>query len=229
MPRSDWNKPDEVLRLFQAVGRASLLYDIQDSHSGNMALKVRGEGGRELIAVTSTGCQKGDLEAGNICFLPVTETDFGYYKASSEADIHARILSLEGAGASMHAHAKDLVVATLDDAPKPGTPRPFQPLDPLGFHHLGREIPVDWVEVPSGSKEMADKVFSRLSRGPASVVQAHGVFTRGRTLPEAFFHACLANNSGYVVRLLERLKVDVEALRRRVLADPGGGSARGRT
>jgi len=62
-----------------------------------------------------------------------------------------------------------------------------------------------------------------LSRGPASVVQAHGVFTRGRTLPEAFFHACLANNSGYVVRLLERLKVDVEALRRRVLADPGGG------
>jgi ribulose-5-phosphate 4-epimerase/fuculose-1-phosphate aldolase len=222
MPRDDWKAAGEVLKLFRAVGRASLLLDIQDSHSGNMAVKLRGEDGRETIAVTSAGSQKGDLEADNICFLPVGETDFGYYKASSETDVHARVLSLEGVGASMHAHAKDLAIATLDDDPKPGNPRPFAPVDPLGRHHLGAEIPVDWVEVPSGSREMADRVFDRLSRGPAAVIQAHGVFTRGRTLQEAFFHACLANNSGFIARLLERLRVDVGSLRARATADPAG-------
>jgi len=222
MPRADWKNSTSVLRLFQAIGRASLLYDIQDSHSGNMAMKIRGEDGRELIVITSTGSQKGDLDAGNICYVPVSETDFGHYKASSETDIHARILSLEGVGASMHAHAKELVVATLDDGPKPGNPRPFVPVDPLGYFHLSGEVPVDWVEVPSGSKEMADKVFSRLAGHPATAIQGHGVFTRGRTLEEAFFHTCLANHAGFVVRLMERLKIDVERLRAEIQSGPEG-------
>lgn len=61
----------EVVRLFQSIGRASLLGDIQNSHSGNMALKIRGAGGREVMAVTTSGSQKGDLEPGQICFLPL--------------------------------------------------------------------------------------------------------------------------------------------------------------
>ena len=34
-----WQAAGELFREFQALGRASLAFDIQDSHSGNMALR----------------------------------------------------------------------------------------------------------------------------------------------------------------------------------------------
>jgi L-fuculose-phosphate aldolase len=218
--KKTWNASQEVLRIFQSVGRASLLYDIQDSHSGNMAMRYRDEEGDDWIVITATGSQKGDLGAGDICFLSPEGTDFGYYKASSESDIHARILALAGVGASIHAHTKDITIVTLDDAAKPNRPDPFSPVDPLGYYHLGGVVPVDWVAVPSGSAEMTRTIPERLAAHPATVVQTHGTFAKGRTLREAFFHVCVANNAGAVVRLLGRLKVDIEGLRERVRAAP---------
>jgi ribulose-5-phosphate 4-epimerase/fuculose-1-phosphate aldolase len=220
MKKKTWKASAEVLRLFQTVGRASLLYDIQDSHSGNMAIRHRDEAGNDWIVITATGSQKGDLEPSHICFLSPGDTDFGYYKASSETDIHARILALEGVAASIHAHTKEITVVTLDDADKPNRPAPFIPVDPLGHYHLGGVVPVDWVAVPSGSPEMARTIPERLASHPATVIQAHGTFAKGRTLKEAFFRVCIANNSGYIVRLLKRLRVDVEGLRQRVRASP---------
>ena len=121
--------------------------------------------GEEQIVITATGSQKGDLDRSQICFLSPSETDYGYYKASSETDIHARILSLPGVRASMHAHTKDLVIATLDDGPKPPAALPpFVPVDPLGYYHLGGSVPIDWFAVPSGSPEMA-RTDPRAPRG----------------------------------------------------------------
>ena len=220
MTGKDWKASEELLKLFQSLGRASLLVDLQDSHSGNMAVKWTDRAGREKIVITATGSQKGDLEPSQICFLSPGETDYGYYKASSETDIHARILALEGVRASFHAHTKDLVIATFDDADKPNTPPVFVPVDPLGWYHLGGEVPVDWLAVPSGSFEVIETVPKRLTAHPATVVQTHGTFARGRTLPEAFFVLNVANNSGSIVRLLRTLGVDVERLRAGVRADP---------
>jgi len=220
MRKRGWRVSKEILHLFQTVGRASLVYDIQDSHSGNMAIKYKDKQGSEYIAITSTGSQKGDLDPDQICFLRTSETDFGYYRASSETDIHARILGLEGADASIHAHTKDLTIATLDDEEKPNQPTPFMPVDPLGYYHLRGRIPVDWVEVPSGSSEMVEIIAKRLTHHSATVIQTHGTFAKGRTLKEAFFMASIANNSGYIVRLLRKLAVEVESLRKKIQADP---------
>jgi L-fuculose-phosphate aldolase len=183
-------------------------------------MRYRDEAGDDWIVITATGSQKGDLGAGDICFLSPDETDFGYYKASSESDIHARILALEGVGASIHAHTKDLTVVTLDDSAKPNRPDPFVPVDPLGHYHLGGVVPVDWVAVPSGSAEMSRIIPARLAEHPAAVIQTHGTFAKGRTLQEAFFRVCVANNAGAVVRLLGQLKVDVGKLRERIRAAP---------
>jgi len=221
MKNKTWKANEDILRLFQSVGRASLLYDIQDSHSGNMAIRHRDEAGNDWLVITSTGSQKGDLEPSHICYLSPAETDFGYYKASSETDIHARILALEGIAASIHAHTKEIAFVTLDDEKKPNRPAAFIPLDPLGHYHLGGLVPVDWVAVPSGSPEMARTIPERLAEHPATVIQAHGTFAKGRTLKEAFFRVCVANNSGYIVRLLKRLKVDVAELRESIRREPG--------
>jgi len=220
MTKKNWKASEDILRLFQSVGRASLLYDIQDSHSGNMAIRHRDEAGHDWLVITSTGSQKGDLEPSQICFLSPAETDFGYYKASSETDIHARILALDGVGASIHAHTKEMTSVTLDDEEKPNRPPAFIPVDALGWYHLDGLVPVDWVAVPSGSLEMARTIPERLAGHPATVIQTHGTFAKGRTLKEAFFRVCVANNSGYVVCLLKRLGVDVAALRERIGRDP---------
>jgi L-fuculose-phosphate aldolase len=216
-----WQATGDLLREFRALGRASLLYDIQDSHSGNMAVRRTNERGEDEIVITATGSQKGDLEPSQICFLSATETDYGYYKASSETDIHARILALPGVRASMHAHVKDLIMATLDDAPKPGKPPDFVPVDPLARNCLGGAVPVDWFAVPSGSPELARVIPERLAAHPLTIIFGHGAMAKGRSLREAFFRLCVANYAGAVVRALERLHVDVGALRREIAADPG--------
>ena len=220
MNHRTWKASQEILRLFQSIGRASLVYDIQDSHSGNMAIRIKDETGQDQIIITATGSQKGDLEPDQICFLSATDTDYGYYKASSETDIHARVLSIEGVRASIHAHTKDLAVVTFDDANKPNQPADFVPIDPLGYYHLGGHIHVDWVAIPSGSPEMAEVIPKKLADHPVTVIQTHGTFARGRTLKEAFFLICLANNAGAVVRQAKKQGVDVEGVRKTIQSGP---------
>ena len=220
MTRTDWQSNEDIVRLFQSVGRVSLLADMQDSHSGNMSVKFKDRQGREHIAITATGSQKGDLDSSQVCVIPVTETDFGYYKASSETDTHVQILNLPGVGATIHVHAKDLTIVTMDDRPKPGLPQAFVPVDPLGFYHLGGVVPVVWVSVPSGSRELTDKSLAALTDHPAAVIQTHGLFAKARTLVEAFFLAHIANASGTVVRLAEKLGADIASLRDRMKACP---------
>ncbi len=215
-----WRASEDVLRLFQSVGRASLVSDIQDSHSGNMAILWTDDKGEEKIVITATGSQKGNLEANQICFLSPAETDFGYYKASSETDIHARILSLPDVRASMHAHIKTLTMVTLDDAPKPGRPPDFVPVDPLAHYHLGPSLPVDWFAVPSGSREMAEIIPERLAANPLTIIFGHGAVAKGRTLQEAFFRLSVAESAGVVVRAMWKLDVDVEALRTKIRKSP---------
>ncbi len=220
MSKKRWTASQELIRLFQTVGRASLLYDIQDSHCGNMVMRWMDEKGEERMAITATGSQKGDLEPEHICFPSLNETDFGYYKASSESDIHAKILKIPGIKASMHCHTKDLIIDTLDDEKKPSQPRPFHPVDPLGYYHLQGIVPVDWFALPSGSPEMVKVIPERLSRHPVTLVQAHGAFSRGRTLKEAFFLQCVANNAGYISRSMKKQNIDVVNLRKKIDADP---------
>jgi ribulose-5-phosphate 4-epimerase/fuculose-1-phosphate aldolase len=213
MSAQRWQATADLFREFQALGRASLLADLQDSHSGNMAVRRTNERGEDEIVITATGSQKGDLEPSQICFLSATETDYGYYKASSETDIHARILRLPGVRASMHAHLKDLILATLDDGPKPAQPPDFVPVDPLAYHALGPALPVDWFAVPSGSSELARVIPERLAEHPLTIIFGHGAMAKGRSLREAFHRLT-------VVRAMEKLRVDVGAVRGAIAADP---------
>ena len=53
MTESKWKASAELLRRFRNVGRALLLYDIEDSHSGNIAMRWQDpESGREKLVIT---------------------------------------------------------------------------------------------------------------------------------------------------------------------------------
>jgi len=221
MTESKWKAGDELVNRFQKVGRALLQYDVEDSHSGNIAMKHHDEEtGRDMILITSTGSQKGDLEPGDICFLSTEETDYGFYKASSETDIHAKILELDGVSASIHAHTKELIFVTFDEDAKPNQPKPFIPIDPLGYYHLEGLIPVDWVSVPSGSTEMIETIPKRLIDHDVTLIQGHGAFAKARTIEEGLWLLSITNNAGRVVRMAAKAGVDVEALRKKITTNP---------
>ena len=81
MSSQKWLADGELVSLFQSVGRAALLSDMEDTHSGNLAVFWMDGEGREKMVITSTGSQKGDLKKEDICFISRDETDYGYYKA----------------------------------------------------------------------------------------------------------------------------------------------------
>jgi len=207
---------DKICKKIKAIGRAALTADIENSHSGNIAIKTQDESGRECLAITATGSQKGELTPDKICYPTLKSTNYGHYKASSETDIHARILQIPCVNASMHAHTKQATVVTLDDEamPKTNPRKPLKPVDPIGMRYLD-EIPVDWFAVASGSKEMTDTISERLAICKACMVQAHGAFARGASLEEAFFHLCVVEHSGEVISFAQQLGVDLVAARRK--------------
>jgi ribulose-5-phosphate 4-epimerase/fuculose-1-phosphate aldolase len=207
---------DEVFRKIRAVGQAALTIAIENSHSGNISVKCRDESGIEVMAITATGSQKGELTPDRICFLTLTETNYGYFKASAESEIHARILQIPGVNATMHGHTKMATIVTMDDAPPPKeNPRPpLLPIDPLGTRYLGW-VPVDWYEVASGSPEMTETISKRLASGPVCIVQAHGAFARGASLEEALFYLCLLEHSGEVIFFSKMLNTDLESASKR--------------
>jgi len=220
MAGGQWKGDEKLIRLFQSIGRILLEKDLEDSHSGNISFLWKDAQGHEKIVITAAGSQKGDLEPDQICFLSPFETDYGYYKASSETDIHAKILSLPGVFSVIHAHTKELTIMTFDDEEKPNQPSPFIPIDPLGFSHFNGSIPVDWVEVPVGSPEMTKIISKRLAHHKVTVLQGHGTFARGSTLKETLFNVCLANNSGYIAHLADKLDVDIHKLRKKIIKSP---------
>jgi len=220
MTASPWKADKTLIRLFQLVGRILLDKDMEDSHSGNISTLWKDPQGNEKLVITAAGSQKGDLEPSQICFLSPSETDYGYYKASSETDIHAKILSLPGIRSVIHAHTKELTIMTFDEEEKPNKPSPFIPIDVLGFYHLQGSIPVDWVEVPVGSPAMTKIIPQRLARHKVTVLQGHGTFARGSSLQETLFNVCTANNSGYIARQAQKLDIDIHQLAKEITKSP---------
>lgn len=210
---------EAIFRKFRALGRAMLTVDLQNSHSGNMALRHRGEEGEEWITITASGSQKGELTPDKVVSLSLSGTNFGYFKASSETDIHARILQVTGARASMHCHTKTATVATMDEAPPPKeNPRPeFVPADPLGARYLGK-VPVDWFQVASGSPEMTETVAERLRHHVITMIQTHGAMAKGESLEEAFFYLAILEHSAQVVFWAELAHADLAAAREKLSA-----------
>ncbi len=206
---------DEVFKKIRAVGRAALTAGLENSHSGNISVKLRDASGEEFLAITATGAQKGELTPDKVCYPTLNRTNFGYYKASTETDIHARILKLPGVNASIHGHTKTATIVTLDDDPMPkeNPRRPFLPVDPLGVRFLFT-VPVDWFAVASGSKEMTDTISKRLEQNPVCIVQTHGAFVRGSTLEEALFLLAITEQAGEVVHFSDILGVDLERARK---------------
>lgn len=197
-------KREDIIRVFQAIGRASLESQLQNSHSGNMARAFLNEAGQPSLAITKSGAQKGDLSPEDIIFIDPKKPYRG--QASSELVVHRAILQLPGVRASFHAHAKQLTLAVLLTQGLKRSNSCFKLMDGPGNALFGRSLPLVKIEKAYGSTELAREVARRLQKNVVVAVVGHGIFSRGANLVEAFFYAGIANFSGQVVKLLYRAR-----------------------
>jgi len=174
-------------------GEAMLALGYQNTHSGNMSVRV----GDEMV-ITKTGAMKGHLRESDLCRAKLDHPEAGLFQASSEVAKHLRVLRF--AGALIHAHPfSPILLSYLTDM--------IDPLDAFGKRYL-LKVPVLPFEFPDGYKEMEREIPRVLLDKPALVVKTHGPFVRGRTLNEAFFCLGVLVHSCAIIYDCLRLGID---------------------
>ena len=159
--------------------------------SGNLSIVLNRAPLR--LAVTVSGLDKGDLTSADVVVVDslgraVPEQPRPDLIPSAEAELHARVASLSGAGAVVHVHALPAVLAGH------WWPDGIELRDLEMLKGIGRSAHDDLVTIPvvPNGQDMrllgdeVEKVFD--PRTPAVVVARHGMYAWGRDLLQARHH-----------------------------------------
>ena len=159
---------NRVIEMFQKVGWAAYVAGLENSHSGNMSIRV---GNRVLI--TRRGSMLGFLKGEDIVDIGLYEDDSGISLASSESGVHRAIYRETDTLAILHAHTVSAAILSLvyDE---------IIPIDVEGSY-ITKRVPVLEFEFGSGSKEMEEVLPRYLKDYNIVMVKGHGAFAIGET------------------------------------------------
>lgn len=192
-------KADDVIERFQHVGDALYRRGLQNSHSGNLSVKV---GDRLLI--TRRGSQLGYLEKGDIVETGLENDDSGIALASSEVGVHRAIYKNTNALAVVHSHQIAATALTfLQDE--------IIPID-VEAGYILRKVPIVNVKEGSGSKEMEEKIPQALKDYQIIMLKGHGSFAIGDHLEEAWHYTETLQNAARIISMVKMMGGDIEEL-----------------
>lgn len=195
-------KADDVIERFQHVGDALYRRGLQNSHSGNLSVKV---GDRLLI--TRRGSQLGYLEKGDIVETGLENDDSGIALASSEVGVHRAIYKNTNALAVVHSHQIAATALTfLQDE--------IIPID-VEAGYILRKVPIVNVKEGSGSKEMEEKIPQALKDYQIIMLKGHGSFAIGDHLEEAWHYTETLQNAARIISMVKMMGGDIEELEER--------------
>ncbi len=175
-----------IVQYFQKIGWASYIAGLQDTHSGNMSMRI---GNRMLI--TRRGSMLGFLNDYDIIEVGLEKNDSGVSLASSEIGIHRAIYRETSGLAIVHAHLINAVVLSLINDE-------IVPVDVEGAYTI-RKVPVVSFEFGSGSREMEEEIPRQLKDNKIVVIKGHGAIAIGETLEEALFYNSVLENSCKII------------------------------
>ena len=156
---------------FARVGRILFQGGLNNSHSGNMSVRLG-----DRLVITRRGAMLGELEAGDLVDVGLSEDDSGIALASTEVKVHRAIYAATSHLAVVHAHPRTATALTMD--------REFLiPVDDEGRYYFKR-IPVLAVRASIGSDELERELPGMLKDYPVVMVRGHGSFAVGGTLEE---------------------------------------------
>ena len=176
----------KVYEEFEKIGRALYIAGLQNTHSGNISIRV----GNRMI-ITRRGSMLGFLQPDDLVEVPIDEPDSMFSIASTEAHVHAAIYRETDALAIVHAHLVAATALTLlyDE---------IIPIDVEGAYCV-RRVPVVEFEFGSGSEEMAREIPKYLRNYPVIMIKGHGGIAAAETLEEAAFYCSSVENSAKII------------------------------
>ncbi|NPA32367.1 MAG: aldolase [Aquificae bacterium] len=176
----------EFLLVANLLSKEGLTY----AHTGNMSRKL----GEELF-ITRRGAHIGHLFPEDIINVPLTGRSVLDERASSELNVHRKIIKTIKADALLHTHSPCTVSLSLEA-------RTITPKDTEGKAILG-SVPVVSPSEPSASEELADCLIDAFKRAKVAVVRGHGVFALGENLLDAYKLVSLLEHSCKILRRCE--------------------------
>lgn len=154
--------------------------------SGNLSVVV----GRDplLLAVTASGHDKGELTADDVVLVDAEGAAVRGGKPSAEAELHARVAALTGAGAVVHVHTV-ASVAMGRRAPGGIVFKDVEMLKGVGQAAHDVEVTLPVIANSQDMKVLGDRLeAAREPRMPAVVVAGHGLYVWGADPRQARHH-----------------------------------------
>ena len=216
---------ESIYNNFRRTGEALLRVNGNNTHSGN--LSSRDPNDPDRFYITASGSQIGALIPRDIVPLSFSDVSWGDGRASTESNIHRKILSMPGANASIHCHHINSTLITFDTLEKQIFLRSlgrdnkskeefiFQPVDIHGSSLLGGVKAVTYKQ-PVGSAEMVEKIPKYLADAPLTLVGGHGPFTRGASLEECLQHLSILEYSSTLALSLIRRGVKMAPIQNKI-------------
>jgi len=160
--------------------------------AGNVSLRLREPGGRELLAITPSGRYYDSLKVDDIVTVDFSgERVEGELRASIEVMMHIEVYKArKKVNAIVHAHpvfCSVIAVAGLE----------IPPLIDEQVTYIGGEIKVAVYALP-GTKELAKNAVSALGSINAVILTNHGALSVGRDLREALTICELLENTAKI-------------------------------
>ena len=165
-----------VLKAAQQMARKGLV----TGNSGNVSMRLKEPGGRELMAITPSGCYYDEIDSNDIMVIDFGgECIEGKLRPSVEAKLHIGIYKVrKKINAIVHSHPVFGSIAAVT-----GMDIPAILEDQVAY--LGGEIKVAEYAL-HGSQELVQNAVSALGPRNAVILANHGALSVGRDLSEAF-------------------------------------------
>ncbi|MFE5242923.1 MULTISPECIES: methylthioribulose 1-phosphate dehydratase [unclassified Streptomyces] len=141
-----------------------------------------------LLAVTASGHDKGELTENDVVLVDGEGRATGEGKPSAEAELHARVARLTGAGAVVHVHT---VASVAMGHREPGgiVFKDLEMLKGVGQSAEGVEVTLPVIANSQDMKVLGDRLeAARDPRMPAVVVAGHGLYVWGADPRQARHH-----------------------------------------
>jgi ribulose-5-phosphate 4-epimerase/fuculose-1-phosphate aldolase len=220
------SKLDAIYKNFFKVGDALRRVNGNNTHSGNLSIVDPED--PDLFYTTASGSQIGALIPRDVVPVRFSEVSWGDGRASTESNIHRKVLSIPGAKACIHCHhvlstvmsfdsrESGLFLEYLGDDNLGNQEFVFQPVDIHGAFILGG-VNTGTYRQPVGSTEMENRIPKYLAHAPLTLVKGHGPFTRGSSLEDCLRHLSVFESSAALAFSLARRGVKLAAIRKKIM------------
>ncbi len=182
-----------MLKYFRQVGRDLFAAGLNNSHSGNLSVRLG-----DRILITRRGSMLGHLEEEDLIETGLERDDGNTPLASTEIGVHRAIYLKTPALAVVHAHPPCAVaLSLLEDE--------ITPVDAEGLFLLPR-VPVLRPRQAIASKELEESLPGVIRDFRTAVVGGHGSFAAGQTLEEAYHLTSSLEHSCRIICLSRSLE-----------------------